>query len=180
MRFTLDDTPVLQMQLNQFRPPAYQTLREDCVVHYDGELVVYDLSIRLEGHEAVEDDIISVYLNFSSMENLVLVGAEPLSFCKQPTTDVTFEDTVYKIQLRKQDSFQTKLQAVLHCRSDCAQQFCVVARYSVGEYPMRTVAYQHKFVVERVVTLNASTAELMELGPLFDAIKQQNVHNLAK
>ena len=51
------------------------------------------------------DDTVSVYLNFSSMENIALVGVEPLQFCKQPTTDTTFQDIVYKIQLRKQDNF---------------------------------------------------------------------------
>ena len=50
---------------------------------------MYDFTIRLEEHESVEEDV-PVYLNFSNMENLVLAGAEPLPFCRQPTSDTTF------------------------------------------------------------------------------------------
>ena len=86
MRVVLDDTPFLQMQLS---PTASRTQSEGRTSHYDGELVVYDFTIRLEEHGSVEEDV-PVYLNFSNMENLVLVGAEPLPFCRQPTSDTTF------------------------------------------------------------------------------------------
>ena len=105
MHFALDDTPLLKMHLSQSHPATPKVQCEGDIVHYEGELVVYDFDIWLDECEMLADNTVSVYLNFSSMENIALVGVEPLQFCKQPTTDTTFQDIVYKIQLRKQDNF---------------------------------------------------------------------------
>ena len=134
----------MQLSRSSQEFPIRQTSRENCDVYYDGELVVYDLSVELDEQKSAECETVSVYLNFSDMGNLTLIGVEPLPFCEQPTADPTFEDLVYKIQLRQRDNFRAKLQAVLHCRTQNGvprRELCAIARYRVGQRAMRTVAY---------------------------------------